>query len=134
MNTNMESIELLNKRVLVTGGTKGMGEAIAGQLMRAGAGVFTTARTAPENASLKDLFIQADISTADGVQKVAERIFEECGGLDILINNVGGSSAPNGGFRVLTDDDWQNAFDQNLFAAVRLDRAFLPKMLEQKSG
>lgn len=134
MNENIESKELLNKRVLVTGGTKGMGEAIAEQLMRAGAEVFTTARSAPENVSLKERFIEADISTADGVQKVADRIFEICGGLDILINNVGGSSAPNGGFRTLTDDDWQKAFDQNLFAAVRLDRAFLPQMLEQKSG
>jgi len=47
---------------------------------------------------------------------------------------VGGSSAPSGGALVLTDDDWQQAFNDNLFAAVRLDRAFLPKMLEQKSG
>lgn len=134
MNENNNSNELLNKRVLVTGGTKGMGEAIAEQLARAGAKVFTTARSLPDNFSLKDGFIQADLSTAEGVQKIVERIFEEVGGLDILINNVGGSSAPNGGFRVLTDDDWQKTFEQNLFAAVRLDRAFLPKMLEQKSG
>jgi NAD(P)-dependent dehydrogenase (short-subunit alcohol dehydrogenase family) len=134
MNTNIESIELLNKRVLVTGGTKGMGKAIAEHLTRAGAKVFTTARSMSDNVSLKERFIQSDISTANGVQKVVKRIFEECGGLDILINNVGGSSAPNGGFRVLTDDDWQKTFDQNLFAAVRLDRAFLPQMLEQKSG
>jgi NAD(P)-dependent dehydrogenase (short-subunit alcohol dehydrogenase family) len=134
MSTNIESKELLNKRVLVTGGTKGMGAAIAERLMRAGAEVFTTARSEPAKVTLKDRFIRADLSTADGAQKVAERIFEECGGLDILINNVGGSSAPNGGFRVLTDDVWQNAFDQNLFAAVRLDRAFLPQMIEQKSG
>lgn len=131
MNTNNE---FLNKKVLVTGGTKGMGLAIAEKLTQAGAKVFTTARSMPDNFSLKDGFIQSDISTSDGVKKVAERIFEECGGLDILINNVGGSSAPNGGFRVLTDDDWHAAFEQNLFAAVRLDRAFLPKMLEQKSG
>lgn len=134
MNENNNSNELLNKRVLVTGGTKGMGAAIAEQLARAGAKVFTTARSLPDNFLLKDGFIQADLSTAEGVQNVVERIFEEVGGLDILINNVGGSSAPNGGFRVLTDDVWQKTFEQNLFAAVRLDRAFLPKMIEQKSG
>jgi NAD(P)-dependent dehydrogenase (short-subunit alcohol dehydrogenase family) len=120
--------------VLVTGGTKGIGEAITEQLMRAGAGVFTTARSIPDKVALKDRFIQADLGTTDGAQKVTQRIFEECGGLDILINNVGGSSAANGGFQALNDDDWQKAFDQNLFAAVRLDRAFLPQMLEQKSG
>lgn len=134
MNDNQETKELLKKRVLVTGGTKGMGEAIAEKLACAGAEVFTTARSMPDDFSLKDRFIRADISTSNGVQKVVERIFEEAGGLDILINNVGGSSAPNGGFRVLTDDDWQKTFEQNLFAAVRLDRAFLPKMIEQRSG
>lgn len=131
MNTNNE---FSDKKVLVTGGTKGMGLAIAEKLAQNGARVFTTARSMPADFPLKEDFIQADISTSDGVQTVVNRIIEESGGLDILINNVGGSSAPNGGFSVLTDDDWQKAFDQNLFAAVRLDRAFLPKMIEQKSG
>lgn len=126
--------EFSGKRVLVTGGTKGMGLAIAEKLAQSGARVFTTARSLPDDFPLKEDFIQADISTSDGVQNVVKRVFEESGGLDILINNVGGSSAPNGGFSVLTDDEWQKAFDQNLFAAVRLDRAFLPKMIEQKSG
>lgn len=131
MNTNNE---FANKRVLVTGGTKGMGLAIAEKLAQSGARVFTTARSLPDDFSLKEDFIQADISIAGGVQNVVKRVFEKSGGLDILINNVGGSSAPNGGFSVLTDDDWQKAFDQNLFAAVRLDREFLPKMIERKSG
>jgi NADP-dependent 3-hydroxy acid dehydrogenase YdfG len=46
----------------------------------------------------------------------------------------GGSDAPNGGFQVLSDRDWQTALDLNLLAAVRLDRAFLPGMIERKSG
>ena len=56
------------------------------------------------------------------------------GSRHFLIHNLGGSSAPSGGALVLTDDDWQKAFDTNLFAAVRLDRAFLPRMLEKTSG
>ena len=51
-----------------------------------------------------------------------------------MIHNVGGSAAPGGGALALSDDDWQHAFDTNLFAAVRLDRAFLPSMLKQGSG
>jgi NAD(P)-dependent dehydrogenase (short-subunit alcohol dehydrogenase family) len=51
-----------------------------------------------------------------------------------LIHNVGGSAAPGGGALALSDDDWQQAFDTNLFAAVRLDRAFLPSMLQQGAG
>ncbi|MEH1791338.1 SDR family NAD(P)-dependent oxidoreductase [Nostoc sp.] len=81
-----------------------------------------------------DLFIQSDISTPDGIEKVVKEVLARLGGVDILINNVGGSSAPSGGALALTDDDWQQIFNANLFAAVRLDRAFLPKMLEQGSG
>ena len=55
-------------------------------------------------------------------------------GLDILIHNVGGSSAHGGGVLALTGDNWQQAFDMNLFPAVRLDRAFIPSMLKQGSG
>jgi NAD(P)-dependent dehydrogenase (short-subunit alcohol dehydrogenase family) len=126
--------ELSDKSALVTGGTKGMGEAIVKRLREAGATVMTTARSKPANLDLSDLFIEADISTRDGVQKVAEGVIARLGGVDILVNNVGGSSAPSGGALALTDDDWQHTFNTNLFAAVCLDRAFLPKMLEQKSG
>jgi NAD(P)-dependent dehydrogenase (short-subunit alcohol dehydrogenase family) len=133
-NTQINPNELSDKRALVTGGTKGMGEAIVKRLRQAGATVMTTARSKPANLDLPDLFIEADISTGDGMRKVVEGVLARLGGLDILVNNVGGSSAPSGGALALTDDDWQQTFDTNLFAAVHLDRAFLPKMLEQKSG
>ena len=68
------------------------------------------------------------------MRKVGDRIFQQWGGLDILVNNVGGSDAPNGGFVVLTDDDWQKALNVNLMASVRFDRLFLPGMLERRSG
>jgi NAD(P)-dependent dehydrogenase (short-subunit alcohol dehydrogenase family) len=126
--------ELSDKRALVTGGTKGMGEAIINRLRQAGATVITTARSKPDELRPPDLFIQADISTLDGVEKVVKEVLDRLGGIDILINNVGGSSAPSGGVLALSDDDWQQTFNANLFAAVRLDRAFLPKMLEQGSG
>jgi NAD(P)-dependent dehydrogenase (short-subunit alcohol dehydrogenase family) len=132
--TQIDSKELSGKRVLVTGGTKGMGEAIVKRLRQAGATVITTARSIPEDLELPELFVQSDISTPEGVQKVVKEVIARLGGVDILINNVGGSSAPSGGALVLSDDDWQQAFNDNLFAAVRLDRALLPKMLEQKSG
>ena len=126
--------ELSGKRVLVTGGTQGIGEAIVKRLRRAGATVITTARSIPDNLESPELFIPADLSKTDGLRVVVKDVLARLGGLDILINSVGGSSAPSGGALVLSDDDWQQAFNDNLFAAVRLDRAFLPKMLEQKSG
>jgi len=130
----IDSNELSGKRVLVTGGTKGMGEAIVTRLRQAGATVITTARSIPENLQLPELFVQSDITTPEGVQKVVQEIVARLGGVNILINNVGGSSAPSGGALVVSDDDWHQAFNDNLFAAVRLDRALLPNMLEQKSG
>src|SRR5246127_3542916 len=111
-----------------------MGEAIVRRLRRSGATVVTTARTKPTELQSPELFIQSDISTRQGVEKVVKEVIARLGGVDILINNVGGSSAPSGGVLALSDEDWQQTFNANLFAAVRLDRALLPKMLEQKSG
>ncbi len=68
------------------------------------------------------------------MHKVVDHVLERLGGVDILVNNVGGSSAPGGGFAALTDEDWQDALDANLLAAVRLDRALLPGMLSQGAG
>jgi NAD(P)-dependent dehydrogenase (short-subunit alcohol dehydrogenase family) len=133
MSGSSES-EFSGKRALVTGGTKGMGEAIVQRLRGSGASVVTTARSAPPDLSPPDLFVGADISTAEGTQKVISYVLDRLGGIDILINNVGGSSAPGGGFAALTDEHWQAALNQNLFAAVRLDRGLLPSMLKQGSG
>jgi NAD(P)-dependent dehydrogenase (short-subunit alcohol dehydrogenase family) len=126
--------EFKAKRVLVTGGTKGMGEAIVRRLTLSGASVATTARSPLTGEQRVALFMQADIGTAEGVRRVVDRVRQEWGGLDILVNNVGGSDAPNGGFLALSDEDWQRALNVNLLAAVRLDRAFLPGMIERRSG
>jgi NAD(P)-dependent dehydrogenase (short-subunit alcohol dehydrogenase family) len=126
--------EFTGKRALVTGGTRGMGEAIVQRLRRSGAAVVTTARSGGPGLLQPDLFVEADISTAEGVEKVVSYVRKRLGGVDILVNNVGGSSAPAGGFAALTDEDWQQALNQNLLAAVRLDRALLPSMLEQGAG
>jgi NAD(P)-dependent dehydrogenase (short-subunit alcohol dehydrogenase family) len=125
--------EFNGKRILVTGGTRGIGEAIVERLIRGGGKVIATARSLPRGG-WPDRFIQADVSTREGIDQVVEAVMVRLGGLDILIHNVGGSGAPGGGALVLSDDDWQQAFDINLFAAVRLDRAFLPSMLKQAAG
>ena len=128
-----ETAEFQGKRTLVTGGTQGIGHAIVNRLTRGGATVITTARTIPPDG-LPESFIQADLSMRDGVDQVIRKTLERFGGLDILVNSVGGSSAPSGGVLALSDEDWQRTFDLNLFSAVRLDRGFLPTMLKQGSG
>src|SRR5688572_22982654 len=99
MNTNKETNkgELSGKRALVTGGTKGIGEAIVRSLRAAGASVMTTARSMPQDLESPEFFFQADISTTDGAEKIVKEVHARFGGLDILINNVGSSYAPNGG-------------------------------------
>jgi NAD(P)-dependent dehydrogenase (short-subunit alcohol dehydrogenase family) len=110
-----------------------MGKAIVDRLRRSGATVITTARSVP--GELEGVhFVQADLGTAEGTTKVANEVLERFGGVDILVNNVGGSTAPDGGALALTDDDWQRALNDNLFAAVRLDRGFLPGMLKNGFG
>jgi NAD(P)-dependent dehydrogenase (short-subunit alcohol dehydrogenase family) len=127
-------LELEGKRALVTGGTKGVGEAVVAALRDAGAVVLTTARSRPENPAHADQFVAADVSTAEGCTVVTSAVRDRLGGIDIMVHVVGGSSAPAGGFAVLDDNEWHKALDQNLLAAVRLDRALLPSMIEQGSG
>lgn len=133
-NFPFDTNEFAGKRALVTGGTKGMGEAIVNRLARAGAMVLTTARSTPANLPAPVHLIQADLSTPEGGEKVVKEILDRFGGVDILINNVGGSTAPSGGVLALRDEDWQEAFNLNLFSAVRLDRGLLPPMLKHGSG
>ena len=123
-----------NKRVLVTGGTKGMGRAIAQRFADAGARVMTTARSAPDEALLFATLVTADISTAAGAAKVSEEVHAQFGGVDILINNVGGSASPAGGFQALTDEHWLAELNSNLMSAVRLDRSLVLGMIARGSG
>ena len=118
----------------MTGGTRGVGAAVVAALREAGVRVVTTARVVPERPIEGVRFVAADVSTSSGCVAVAEVVKEEVGGLDIIVNVVGGSTAPAGGFAVLDDTEWAKALDQNLMSAVRLDRALLPEMLEQRSG
>src|SRR5256712_6639073 len=131
---SFDPTEFAGKRALVAGGTKGMGEAIVRRLAAGGATVATTARSLLPEGQAVSLFVQADISTRDGVDKVVREVLARLGGVDILVNNVGGSSAPSGGVLALSDADWQDTIDANLLAAVRLDRGLLPGMLKQRSG
>eukprot|EP01136_Pigoraptor_vietnamica_P033943 Opistho-1_new@97348 len=126
--------ELSGKIALVTGGTKGTGKAIAERLRAAGAQVIITARNAPETPDESLHFISADLSKPEGTAKVATEVLSKFGKLDILINSLGGSETPAGGFANLTDEHWEETLHTNLLAPVRLDRAFLPQMIARKTG
>jgi NAD(P)-dependent dehydrogenase (short-subunit alcohol dehydrogenase family) len=77
---------------------------------------------------------QPDITTAAGCTHVAQGALNHLGGIDIIVNVLGGSQAPAGGFAALDDHEWEREMDLNLMPAVRLDRALLPSMLAQGAG
>ncbi|TLX66275.1 MAG: SDR family oxidoreductase [Thaumarchaeota archaeon] len=127
--------EFNGKRALVTGGTAGIGKAVVTRLLDGGATVITTARTktnVDENAKLK--FVQSDLSTSEGCTSVVREVLSHYDGIDILVNVLGASAAPSGGFIKLSDEEWQKELNINLMVAVRLDRRLLPRMLQQGVG
>lgn len=126
-------LTLEGRRALITGGTSGAGAATVALFKEFGARVLTTARSKPENFS-GAAFVEADLTTRAGVQTVVDAVERELGGLDILVNVLGGSSAPSGGFAALGDEEWDKEFNLNLFPAVRLDRALIPGMIAQGHG
>lgn len=128
------STGLAGKTALVTGGTKGIGKAIADKLALAGAKVIVTARNHPDDTDLQHHFLATDLTNPDQVAGFVTELNEKFGGIDILINNIGGLTTPGGGFSTLTDQHWENELQFNLLAAIRLDRQLLPQMLEKRSG
>lgn len=127
-------LELTGRKAFVTGGTKGVGAALVESLRDAGMTVVATARSVPDTAPEGVIYIAADLMTAAGCQAAAKAALDRLGSIDVIVNVLGGSSAPGGGFLALSDDEWDNAITQNLMAAVRVDRALLPSMIERGSG
>jgi len=131
---SMDAEQLRGRRVLVTGGTQGMGAAIAALFAERGATVCVCGRTAPASTPDGVHFIAADVGSAAGVAALAGAVAAAAGTIDILVNNVGGSSSAGGGALNQSDEVWDAALQTNLMAAVRLDRALLPAMLAQGHG
>jgi NAD(P)-dependent dehydrogenase (short-subunit alcohol dehydrogenase family) len=127
-------LQLAGMRALVTGGSRGVGAAVVQALVEADARVMAAGRSLPSRAVDSVRYIAADLSTAEGAHQAAKSVHEHLGGIDILVNVVGGSKAPAGGFAALSDSEWSKELDLNLMSAVRLDRALLPSMVAQRSG
>ncbi|MCV3205598.1 SDR family oxidoreductase [Mesorhizobium sp. YC-39] len=127
-------LALAGCRALVTGGTKGVGAAVVEALRNAGARVVATARSVADSSPDGVSYVAADLTTAEGCRIAADAALDRLGGIDIVVNVVGGSEAPPGGHAMLSDELWDAAINLNLMTAVRVDRALLPAMLAQGSG
>ena len=135
---------LKGKVAVVTGGSQGIGKEICKKYAENGADIAIVDICAPEKAQAAADEIaalgvtvrtyQCSVADSAAVAETCQAILKDFGGVDILVNNVGGSSAPTGGVLAQSDADWQLAFEKNLFAAVRLDRGLLPSMLQQGHG
>ncbi|WP_285424763.1 SDR family oxidoreductase [Pseudomonas sp. efr-133-TYG-103a] len=127
------NLNLNGKRILVTGGTKGVGQAVVKLFTEQGARVLTSARQ-PTPELPDEMFVTADLSTLEGCDALVAATRQRLGGVDVIIHVLGGSSAPGGGFAALDEEQWQRELALNLLPAVRLDRALLPDMLQRKEG
>jgi NAD(P)-dependent dehydrogenase (short-subunit alcohol dehydrogenase family) len=125
--------EFENKRILITGGSRGMGAVMVDRFLAGGAKVAAVARTKPEG-SPATLFVEADLAQADGAKTVVNTVMEAWGGLHILIDNLGPGTWVESDFRGLSDEYWQDILNGIFLSAVRLDRAFVPGMIERASG
>jgi NAD(P)-dependent dehydrogenase (short-subunit alcohol dehydrogenase family) len=131
-------LELTGKTAIVTGASRGIGLAIAQSLSAEGVRVVGAARTITDeikNAAVAT--VSADLSTRDGAAALIDAALEVLGGIDILVNNVGGGDAGQlvlGGFLDSTDDQINHMFDVNLFSAVWTTRAALPSLIERRGA
>ncbi len=128
------SKELTGHRALITGGTRGIGAAIAQRFLDAGAKVVVAARTPNNDIPKGATFIAGDASTNEGVQAIATKAIAALGGLDILVNNAGGASAFLEGSSTISDQAWQDSIALNLFAAIRLTNTVLPALRASKAA
>ena len=124
---------LEGKTALVTGGSRGIGRAIAAELARAGASVIVGYRSGAEEAEaaaaeIGGRAVQADVSNADE----ARRLVEEAGDLDVLVNNAG--ITRDGLLMRMPDEDWDAVLDTNLGGVFHTCRAASRGMLKRRSG
>jgi NAD(P)-dependent dehydrogenase (short-subunit alcohol dehydrogenase family) len=133
MSIKADPTEFAGKRVLISGGTKGLGRATVERFLAGGARVVTAARALKDSIEGVE-YVQADLTTAEGSEALARVALQRLGGIDIMAHVVGGSASPAGGFVALTDDHWLAELNLNLLAAVRLDRLVIPQMLDRGEG
>lgn len=103
MSIKTDASKFAGKRVLVSGGTKGLGRATVERFLAGGAQVITAARAIKDPIKGVE-YIEADLTTAEGGETLATAALERLGGIDILAHVIGGSAMPPGGFAALTDD------------------------------
>jgi NAD(P)-dependent dehydrogenase (short-subunit alcohol dehydrogenase family) len=120
--------EFVGRRALVTGGSRGIGAAVAQRLLDGGATVAVTARTITPDTPHGAVFIAGDLRSPEGAAAVADEAVRALGGLDILINNAASATPQVGGVTAIPDQEWLDSLDINFLSAVRVTQAALPAL------
>jgi NAD(P)-dependent dehydrogenase (short-subunit alcohol dehydrogenase family) len=120
---------------VVTGAGRGIGLAIVRALVEDGFTVVAGSRTvtAALRAATPDA-LEVDLATSDGPALLVRHAIDRHGGIDLLVNNVAGTSTPAGGFLELDDDAWRHTFDLAFLSAVRATREALPSLLDRRGA
>ncbi len=137
-----EMFSLTGKVALVTGGSRGLGKAMARGLAEAGADIILSSRSEEElKSSLEEVlqglkrrgcYIPADMSKRGEAARLARTALERMGKVDILINNAG-TNKPQASDKI-TDEDWDRVLEINLSSVMALTRALIPQMKERRWG
>jgi NAD(P)-dependent dehydrogenase (short-subunit alcohol dehydrogenase family) len=128
------SNEFAGRRALVTGGSRGIGAAVARRLLDAGAKVVVTARARHAETPADATFIEGDLRTEAGAKAAGAKALAALGGLDILVNNAGGTRVHLPNSEAISDAEWVDSINLNFLSAVRLTYAVLPALREGTSA
>src|SRR5690625_2011579 len=134
---------LEGKSVVVTGASQGLGKAIATEFAREGAHVFISSRSEEKlqqaQANIREItgnkhvyYVSCDMNKEEHIKNLIQKVVEKNGTVDVLINNAGGP--PAGKFLDMTDENWYQAFEQNLLSVVRATRQVIPYMKQNGAG
>lgn len=136
-------LKLNDKRALITGSSKGIGEAIARKLASEGATVVVHGRDGALTEKVADdivarggraFAVLGDLTHDDEVRRLVAEAEKLAGPIDILVNNAGGSGGTKDTWTTTTPTSWAAAYDRNVLAAVRVATLLLPKMQQAKWG
>ena len=128
----------MNKIVLVTGASRGIGKEIARRLAQDGNAVIANYNKSEEQAqklqqeNLNIEIYKADVSQREEVHKMIENILNKYGKIDVLVNNAGISESKV--FTDVTDGDWNKIINTNLYSAFCVTQEVLPNMIHNKKG
>lgn len=126
--------EFAGKRALITGGSRGIGAAVAQRLIDGGATVVVTARNQHAETPKDAFFIAGDTRTLEGAQKVVKDAITKLGGLDILVNSAGAARVILPSSAAIPDSEWIDSLNINFLAALRVTYAAVGELVKTKGS